>query len=166
LLKLERYDEARREIQRAIECFKPFGHAAEPWKTFGILSDLERAVGNVGAAAQAREQALAAYLAYRRDGGEALMGGGLSARLCAAAAEAIADGHPDQAANELVQLSERQDIPAYLKAMIPALQAILSGSRDRGLAADPNLYYADAAELILLMERLEESEKAEGRSEE
>ena len=69
LVKLRRYDEARREIERAIECDKPFGHAAEPWKTFDILCDLERAVGNKSAAMEARKQALAAYLAYRHDGG-------------------------------------------------------------------------------------------------
>ena len=46
LIKLRRYDEARRELLRAIECKQPYGHASEPWKTFGILCDLERAVGN------------------------------------------------------------------------------------------------------------------------
>ena len=69
LIKLGRYDEARREIERAIECKKPFGHVAQPWKTFSILSNLERAVGNQPAAGAARDQALAAYLSYRRDGG-------------------------------------------------------------------------------------------------
>jgi tetratricopeptide (TPR) repeat protein len=69
LVKLKRFDEARREIERAIECKKPFGHVAEPWKTFQILSDLERAVGNQPAALEARSRAITAYLAYRRDGG-------------------------------------------------------------------------------------------------
>jgi tetratricopeptide (TPR) repeat protein len=53
LIALRRYDEARRELQRAIACQEPFGHAAKPWKTFGILSDLERAVGNTAAATAA-----------------------------------------------------------------------------------------------------------------
>jgi tetratricopeptide (TPR) repeat protein len=69
LVKLLRYDDARLEIQRAIECKKPFGHAAEPWLTFDILSYLEREVGNEPAALAARKQAFDAYLAYRRDGG-------------------------------------------------------------------------------------------------
>jgi tetratricopeptide (TPR) repeat protein len=69
LFKLGRFDEARAEIERAVECDKPFGHVAEPWKTFDVLSDLERAVGNQSAAAAARQKALSAYLAYRRDGG-------------------------------------------------------------------------------------------------
>ncbi|MGA7241228.1 MAG: tetratricopeptide repeat protein [Bryobacteraceae bacterium] len=69
LIKLRRFDEARRELERAIECKKPFGHAAEPWTTFGILRDLENAVGDERFALAARQQAIEAYLAYRRDGG-------------------------------------------------------------------------------------------------
>jgi tetratricopeptide (TPR) repeat protein len=69
LISLRRYDEARLEVERAIECKKPFGHVAEPWTTFDILFDLERAVGNQPAALEAHSRAFAAYLAYRRDGG-------------------------------------------------------------------------------------------------
>jgi tetratricopeptide (TPR) repeat protein len=69
LAKLRRFDEARLEIKRAIECITPFGHAAEPWKAFGILCNLERAVGNQSAALAARNEAIAAYLAYRSEGG-------------------------------------------------------------------------------------------------
>jgi len=69
LVKLGRFDEARREIERAIECKKSFGHAATPWTSFAILSELERAVGNRPATLKARSQAIAAYLAYRRAGG-------------------------------------------------------------------------------------------------
>jgi tetratricopeptide (TPR) repeat protein len=69
LVELNRFDEARREIERAVECKRPFGHAAEPWKTFAILSNIERAAGNHSAALEARNRASAAYLAYRRDGG-------------------------------------------------------------------------------------------------
>lgn len=36
--------------------------------------------------------------------------------------------------------------------MLPALQAIVAGSRDGALASDPALEYDDAAELILLLE--------------
>ena len=69
LIALNRLDEARREIERAIECTETFGHAAERWKTLAALSDLEHAVGNQLAALDARSRAIAAYLAYRRDGG-------------------------------------------------------------------------------------------------
>ena len=69
LIKLQRYDEARREVLRAIECSAPLGLAAEIWKTWGILRDLEEATGNHPAAAAARQKSIESYLAYRRAGG-------------------------------------------------------------------------------------------------
>ncbi len=74
MIQLRRYDEARREILRAIECDKPYGHAAEPWKTWMILRNLEAATGNARAAEKAREKAVELYTAYRRDGGYARPG--------------------------------------------------------------------------------------------
>jgi hypothetical protein len=38
--------------------------------------------------------------------------------------------------------------------MLPKLHAILHGDRNPALAADPALDYDDAAELLLLLERL------------
>ena len=70
-IKLQRYDEARRELLRAVECKQPYGHAAEPWKPWKILENLENAVGDAAAAARARAKSKAAYLSYRRDGGYA-----------------------------------------------------------------------------------------------
>ncbi len=46
---------------------------------------------------------------------------------------------------------------AYLKPLIPKLQAVLRGERDPSLAADPDLDYDDAAELQLLLEHLVEA---------
>ncbi len=157
LFKLRRYDEARLEIQRANECKERYGHAAEPWKTFGILHDLERAVGNDAAAAEARERALQAYLAYRRAGGENHTPDG---RLAAAVGHALTSepgtGQAGEVASQLSELRERPDLPASLQAFVPALQAILSGSRDPALASDPALFYMDAAEIVLLVEAVSE----------
>lgn len=153
LVKLGRHAESRREILRAIECDKPFGHAAEPWKAFHVLHDLERAEGNQAAAAQAREQAIEAFLAYRRDGGENLTGG-KTAQLCGAVAQAIADGQFQTLVQQLDEVANSPDLPSSLKSVIPALRAILAGSRDPSLAADPELDYTDAAELRLLLEGL------------
>jgi tetratricopeptide (TPR) repeat protein len=69
LIKLQRFEEARRELHRAIERLKPYGHAAEPWRAWGVLHNLEQATGHPQAAADARRQAIASYLAYRRAGG-------------------------------------------------------------------------------------------------
>jgi tetratricopeptide (TPR) repeat protein len=151
LVHLQRYDEARRELARTIECNAPFGHAAEPWKAFQILCNLERAVGNEDAAASARDRAIQAYLAYRRDGGENLSGGG---ELFAMVAQAIADGQTEAASAQLAAMLREPDLPAYLKPLTPALRAILAGARDSALAADPHLDYDDAAEILLLLESL------------
>ncbi len=152
LLLLGRLPEARNEIRRAIECDKPFGHVAEPWKSWNILHNLEQADHNPGAAAEARSQAIATYLAYRRDEGEPKT---MSGRLCELVSQAIEQGTTDRAAQDLAQLAVEPDNPAYLQTLIPKLQAIVKGSRDLALADDPALDYDDAAELTLLLERLE-----------
>ena len=151
LIKLERYDEARAELRRAVECKEPFGHAARPWTTWHILCNLERAVGDADAAAEARHKAVEAYLAYRRAGGENQSSGG---QYCAATAHAIAEGKTDQLRTELAQLLELPDLPASAKVLIPILQAILDGSHDAALADNPDLHYTDAAEVRLLLETL------------
>ncbi len=152
LILLGRHDEARREVLRAIECNAPFGHAAQPWKTFDILSDLERAVGDLTASAAARSQAIAAYLAYRRDGGEPM------ARVAAMIGAVGRDGWDQKDEKDLreqmQQLLRRPDLPEMARAAFTVLQAILTGSRDAALANDPRLNYADAVELFLLLERL------------
>ena len=62
----------------------------------------------------------------------------------------IANTH---AAN-LAKHQQEPNLPDYLRRFITALQAVLSGSSDLSLAADPSLDYDDAAELLLLLERL------------
>ena len=145
LIRLTRFEEARQQLLRAVECKKPFGHAALPWTTFDILSDLERAVGNQPEALKARGQAMQAYLGYRRDGGESQ---NPRAQLCALVAH-----DPDAARSLLAEPRQRPDLPD-LTALISLLEAVLDGSRDPALADDPNLNYDDAAELLLLIESL------------
>jgi hypothetical protein len=151
LMALQRYDKARQELQRAIECKKPFGHAAIPWTTSALLHNLEQATGNAPAAADAWQQAVQCYLAYRRAGGE---NHAPEARLCAQIAHAIRQGDTTEVPQYLAQAAAAADTPAWLKAMLPKLHAILHGDRDPALAADPTLDYDDAAELLLLLETL------------
>jgi tetratricopeptide (TPR) repeat protein len=151
LIKLKRYDEARQEILRAIECDKPYGHAAEPWKAWMILHNLEQAEGNPEAAAQVREQAIQLYLAYRRDGGENYNPGG---RLCAWFENALKEQRPEEIKKQLEAFANDPKMHSSLKPLIPKLQAILDGSREPGLAADTNLYYRDAAEILFLLEKM------------
>ena len=70
LIRLGRLDQARPELLRAIECKKPYGHAALPWTTWEILHNLEQATGHLREARAARQQAMDSFLAYRRAGGE------------------------------------------------------------------------------------------------
>jgi tetratricopeptide (TPR) repeat protein len=151
LVKLQRLDAARLAIRRAIECKAPFGHAASPWTSWNILADIETTAGNSAAAAEARYQALTAFLAYRRDGGENQSGQG---RLALEVRQALASGDPGEATSLLQQLAADPDFANQLP-FLTALQAITAGSRDRSLAEDPGLSYEQAAEVLLLIEALE-----------
>jgi tetratricopeptide (TPR) repeat protein len=151
LMTLQRYDDARRELQRTLECKKPFGYAATPWTTWALLHKLEQATGNAPAAADAWQQAVQYYMAYRRAGGENHTPG---ARLCTQIVHAIRKGDTAEAAQFLAQAAAAVDTPAQLKAMLPKLHAILRGDRDPVLTADLALSYDDAAELLLLLETL------------
>lgn len=151
LIKLRRYDEARPEILQAIECRRPLGHAAELWKALSVLENLERATGHAEAARAARQQAIEAYLAYRRAGGYSRSP---VAQLYALVAQAVETNDTDKVREDLNQLNSRPNTPTYLKIVIPRLQAILSGDRNPSLGADSELDYDDAAELQLLLEAL------------
>jgi tetratricopeptide (TPR) repeat protein len=151
LFERQRLEEARQAIRRAIECKAPFSHEALPWQTWIILADIETAAGNSAAAADARHQALGAFLAYRRDGGENQTGSG---RLALDVLQALASGDPAEVASSLQQLTAE---PAWAEHLpfLTALQALTAGSRDRSLAEDPGLSYDQAAEVLLLIEALE-----------
>jgi tetratricopeptide (TPR) repeat protein len=151
LRKLRRLDDARQEIRRAIECGSQFGHASEPWKTWGILADIETDAGNPTAAAEARRKAIGCYLAYRRDGGENHFADG---RVCLAVSQVLLAGDPAAATSLLQQLDANPEA-AWLRPFIQVLQAIVDGSRDRSLADAPDLHFTMAAEILLLIETLE-----------
>ena len=153
LIKLQRYDEARSELQRAIECDKAFGHSAQPWTTWIILHNLEQACHNPAAAHAAKQQAIQSYLAYRRDGGENMSGSKLP-QLCQAVLQAIRDNNIDDVLKDLRGLENLAGLPNYLKPVIPKLIAILQGDRNPSLADDPELDYNSAAELLLLLDTL------------
>ena len=149
LLALGSHDEARRELERAIECDAPFGHTAEPWTTFIVLHDLELAVGNASAAANARARAVDAFLAYRRQGGENHTAGG---PLVVAVEQGIGAGATGEVDAQLETLAGQW--PEEAQPLIAALRRIVAGERDAALAEDPALYYRDAVEVRLLLERL------------
>ncbi len=153
LRKLRRFDEARQEVSRAIECRAQSGHASEPWKTWSILAAIETDSGLPAAAAEAKGKAIACYLAYRRDGGENHHPDG---RICLAVTQSLLAGDPAQAATLLQQIAANPDA-AWLIPFIRALQAIVAGRRDRTLADAPDLDYTMAAEILFLIETLEKA---------
>jgi tetratricopeptide (TPR) repeat protein len=153
LIKLQRYEEARVELQRVIECDKAFGHSAQPWKTWDILCDLEQACHNPTATHAAKQKAIQSYLAYRRDGGEN-MSGSKVLQLCQAVLQAIRDNNRAAVLENLRGFENLAGLPNYLKPVIPKLIAILQGERNPSLADDPELDYNSAAELLLLLEQL------------
>jgi tetratricopeptide (TPR) repeat protein len=151
---LGRYDDARRQVHRAIECDALFGYAAEPWKTFDILAAIEREAGDRIAAEAARQRAIDVYMAYRRDGGQNRPG---EVGIVDFVAQGIESGQGPAAEAELTRFAGSNELPELLKPLLPKLQAILRGARAHSLADDPDLNYAFAVELKLLLEHLARS---------
>src|SRR5262249_52961354 len=152
---LHRLDEARQEIRRALECKSQFGHASEPWTSWGILANIETDAGNSTAATEAKREAIACYLAYRHDGGENYDAAG---RISLSVTQSLLAGDATTAASQLQQLAANPD-STWLLSFIRALQAIVAGSRDRSLADAPELSFAMAAEILFLIEALEKKEQ-------
>ena len=152
LHKLRRLDEARQEIRQAIECDAHFGHASEPWTAWAIFADIETDAGDPTAAAEANRKAIACYLAYRRDGGENHTDSG---RLVFDMTEKLCADDPATVASLLQQLAADPDLPGHARTFIRALQAIVDGSRDPTLADAPDLDFTMAAEILFLIESLE-----------
>ncbi|MGH8063645.1 MAG: hypothetical protein ACRERE_00105 [Candidatus Entotheonellia bacterium] len=115
------------------------------------MSNLEHAIGNATAAAEARLQALDVYLVYRRAGGVSQHP---QAKLYALVAQTLTTQQSNNGSSTLAALAQYLNLPDAARPAIVALQAILAGSRDFALADDPNLYFGDAVELRLLLAQL------------
>ena len=63
-------------------------------------------------------------------------------------------GDASALATKLDQIATSPNVPSTGRLLIEKLQAILAGSRDPELAADPELHYQYAAEIQLLLEYL------------
>jgi len=154
LVTLGRLDEARREIERAIECKQPFGHAATIWTSFAILQDIESAQGNRAAAAAAWQQARDAYLEYRREGGYAQSNHG---EIC----DQVLRGIQQNDLAGVRQVIAELKTAGWTEAFVAGLEAIANGVRNRSSADASGLSYAHSAELLLLLEQMGEGEEGE-----
>jgi tetratricopeptide (TPR) repeat protein len=146
----QRWEEARQEILRAIECNSQFGHASQPWNGWEILAYIETAKGGTTLAAEARRKARELYLAYRRDGGENHNGDG---RLALKVARMLDAREAAAASTQLAELFDNPDFSRHLP-FIRTLQAIVAGSRDRSLADNPELFFTEYAEVVILLDQL------------
>ncbi|MBT7191590.1 MAG: tetratricopeptide repeat protein, partial [Anaerolineae bacterium] len=151
LLQLNRYSEARLEIMRAIECQKHLDQAAEIWRSFHTLYQIEATTDHTDAAHDAWTQARDTYLAYRKRGGHAQSLGG---QLIDEVLVLRQIGQLSKAIQPLTKASFETDTPMWAKLLAPKILSVLQGSRNRALADDNALDYDDAAEVLFLMERL------------
>lgn len=149
---LRRLEEARQEILLTIECDRVFGHTVEPWKTWDILASIETADGNSAAAIEAKQKATAAYLAYRRAGGE---NHGPFGRICVVVSEHLRAGDRAGATSFLEEPVTNSAVPAHVRAFIKSLEAIVNGCRDPALVNTPDLVYTMSAEILFLLETLQ-----------
>jgi tetratricopeptide (TPR) repeat protein len=153
LLRLGRHDQARTELHRALDCKKSYGHAAQPWRTWELLEELEHATGHLDEAHTARGQGITAYLAYRQAGGGSQND---AIELFDRVAQAIAQHTTDQAAEDLAALPEPDDPPRFT-TLVAILQALLAGDPEPARTDHPDLHSRDVAELRLLLTSLDES---------
>ena len=147
-------------LLRALDCRKPYGHAAQPWTNWELLEQLEHATGHPDAAHTARHQAIATYLAYRHAGGGSQNN---AIALFDHVAQAITEHTPDQAARDLAALLQ-PDTPPRITALVHVLQALLAGDPEPARTDHPDLHPRDVAELRLLLASLAESANAQPRS--
>jgi tetratricopeptide (TPR) repeat protein len=152
LAALKQFDRARNEILRAIECSSHAGHESQMWASWSNLADIEMGAGNPGEAANFKRKAVETYLAYRREGGE---NHGFEGRVSLEVTKALLAGDDASATSFLQQMAARPDATGFVATYISALQAIVTGSRDRTLADAPDLNYLMAAEILFLIETLE-----------
>ncbi len=153
LIKLNRHADARAALQRAIECLKPFGHAAHPWKAWALLAQLESAVGSLEASRAARQHAEDAYRSYRQAGGESHSN---NIFWFARVFQSIREDQVAQAVAQLEALRKTDD-PPFVRALSTALVAILHGSRSLTLAEEPELDLMNSVEVRLLLATLSQT---------
>jgi tetratricopeptide (TPR) repeat protein len=120
LITLHLFEEARRELHRALECKKPFSHVAESWRAWANLHYLEQVTGHPQAADEARRQAIESYSAYWRAGGGSQSN---VAELYALVMQAIQRRATTELEQQLAELAA--DAPPWGKALLSKLQAIL-----------------------------------------
>lgn len=151
LLNLGQFDQARQEIQRAIDIELRLLDSVESYRAWWILSDIEIADGNLIAAKEAKRKAIDCYLAYRRGGGE---NNNTDGRISHTVTEYLLAGKLAAARSYLQQCMADSNF-LNLRTFIEALQSIVSGNFDRSFVDVPDVHPTMAAEILFLIETLE-----------
>ena len=148
-------DEALKVLEQAGNLGQQFGHDAEPWKTWDILSNLEAASDNAEGAKAARQRAIEAYTAFRVDGGQNNEGDG---QLCAMVLQGIQTEQTDRIGEMLAKLGSNEAWQSgENQALLMTLKDFLGGKRDIPLIENAQLHYRHVAELMILQDRLPNS---------
>ncbi len=148
--------EALTVLEQAGNLGQQFGHDAEPWKTWKILSDLEAASDNPDGSQVARQRAIEAYVAFRVEGGQNNEGDG---QLCAMVLQGIQTQETARVGEMLAKLgaNDAWQSPEN-KALLSVLNDFLEGKREIPLIENTELNYRHAAELMILQDRLPDAE--------
>lgn len=166
-IKLEQYDEARKQFFKAIDCKKSFGHEAQLWKTWNALYEMEKSCGQLQAAHTAKIQAIKAYALYRCGGGNNVDNPNYS-KMCGYVfsklnqekkgffSAIVHRNHISEHIAKLIQelqASQRQSaLPESSVFLIQKLIDIAQGQRNPDIIVDDDrLLYTDAAELLCLL---------------
>ncbi|MGB1310949.1 MAG: tetratricopeptide repeat protein [Leucothrix sp.] len=145
-------DEALKVLEQAGNLGQQFGHDAEPWKTWDILSHLESASNNVEGAKVARQRAIEAYVAFRVEGGQNNEGDG---QLCAMVLQGIQTEQTGRVSEMLAKLASNESWQSTEnKTLLGVLGQLLAGERNLALIDNAELNYRHAAELMILQDRL------------
>ncbi len=148
LLELGRNNDARQELTQIIKSEDRLNHLAFASDN---LSKIEASEGDTDAAEKTTRKAIHFYLDFRRQGGEEYLA---ECHLASHLTEHLMNMEA-QAAETLLKDNRTDYEEVGFGNYIDALQAIVSGSRDRALTDDPELRYTMAAEILLLIETLE-----------
>ena len=148
--------EALTVLEQAGNLGQQFGHDAEPWKTWKILSDLEAASDNPDGSQVARQRAIEAYVAFRVEGGQNNEGDG---QLCAMVLQGIQTQETARVGEMLAKLGANDAWQSTEnKALLSVLNDFLEGKREIPLIENAELNYRHAAELMILQDRLPDAE--------
>ncbi|MCJ8268973.1 MAG: tetratricopeptide repeat protein [Psychrosphaera sp.] len=147
------YEQARVQLNRAMECNEQFGHNKEPWRAYYILQQIEMAENNTEAAKAAWKKAIDLYLKYRREGGYAIAGPG---KLADKVIELITNNKKGEAIDKLLRLRNNQTYPTWFKQTVDKMLAIVNGNTDDTIGDDMTIQFGNATEILFFVERLQE----------